>query len=79
MSIRIRLDQILDDRRVSLTELSEAIDISIVNLSRLKTGNIKAIRFSTLEKICKYLHCKPGDILDIEDEETNREIMDKNV
>lgn len=69
MPIRIRLDQVLADRRVSLTELSEAIDISIVNLSRLKTGNIKAIRFSTLEKICIYLHCKPCDILDFEEEE----------
>lgn len=66
MAIIINLDKLLEEKNISLTELSNEIDISIVNLSRLKTGNVKAIRFSTLEKICNYLHCKPGDLLDIE-------------
>lgn len=66
MPVIINLEAVMKEEGVSLTELSEAIDISIVNLSRLKTGNIKAIRFSTLEKICIYLNCKPGDILDFE-------------
>lgn len=66
MAIIINLDKLLEEKNITLTELSNEIDISIVNLSRLKTGNVKAIRFSTLEKICNYLHCKPGDLLDIE-------------
>ena len=66
MAIIINLDKLLEEKNITLTELSNEIDISIVNLSRLKTGNVKAIRFSTLEKICKYLECKPGDLLDID-------------
>ena len=68
MSIIIRLDRVLADRKMQLSELADAIDISIVNLSNIKTGKIKAIRFSTLEAICKVLKCQPGDILEyIED------------
>ncbi len=56
----------LAKRKMSLTELSEKVGLSIVNLSILKTGKAKGIRFETLEAICKVLDCKPGDILDIE-------------
>jgi len=68
MPIAIKLDQILDRRKMSLTELSEAVDITLANLSILKTGKARAIRFSTLEAICTTLHCQPGDILVFEDE-----------
>jgi putative transcriptional regulator len=71
MPIAIKLDEVLERRRMSLTELSEAVDITLANLSILKTGKARAIRFSTLEAICNTLHCQPGDILvldeDIED------------
>jgi putative transcriptional regulator len=63
MPIAVRLDEVLERRRMSLTELSEAVDITLANLSILKTGKARAIRFSTLEAICKTLHCQPGDIL----------------
>jgi len=63
MAIVIKLDDVLHDRRMTLTELAEKVDVSIVNLSILKTGKAKAIRFSTLEAICKALTCQPGDIL----------------
>ncbi|MCO4358847.1 helix-turn-helix transcriptional regulator [Staphylococcus agnetis] len=61
--IKVKLDEVLKERNVSLTELSEAVDITIANLSILKTGKAKAIRFSTLEAICEYLECQPGDII----------------
>jgi putative transcriptional regulator len=63
MSIAVKLDEVLERRRMSLTELSAAVDITLANLSILKTGKARAIRFSTLEAICKTLHCQPGDIL----------------
>ncbi len=66
--IIVRLDRVLADRKMSLSELSEKIDISIVNLSNLKTGKVKAIRFSTLEAICEVLSCQPGEILEFEKE-----------
>jgi putative transcriptional regulator len=69
MPIAIKLDEILDRRRMSLTELSEAVDITLANLSILKTGKARAIRFSTLEAICTTLHCQPGDILVFDDSE----------
>jgi putative transcriptional regulator len=68
MPIAIKLDEVLDRRRMSLTELSEAVDITLANLSILKTGKARAIRFSTLEAICTTLHCQPGDILVFDDE-----------
>ena len=68
MPIAIKLDEVLDRRRMSLTELSEAVDITLANLSILKTGKARAIRFSTLEAICTTLHCQPGDILVFNDE-----------
>ncbi|MFO7829484.1 MAG: helix-turn-helix transcriptional regulator [Bacteroidales bacterium] len=64
MPIVTNLDNVLAKRRMSLTELSEKVDITIANLSILKSGKAKAVRFSTLEAICKVLDCKPGDILD---------------
>lgn len=64
MPIIVNLDVMLARRKMSLSELSERVDISIVNLSVLKTGKAKAIRFSTLEAICRELDCQPGDILE---------------
>mgnify|MGYP001210821164 FL=1 len=64
MAIIIRLDRILADRKMKLNELARLIDLSPVNLSNIKTGKIKAIRFSTLDAICKTLECQPGDILE---------------
>ncbi|WP_427109002.1 helix-turn-helix domain-containing protein [Lysinibacillus xylanilyticus] len=68
MAIIVRLDRVLADRKMQLSELAEAVDISIVNLSNLKTGKVKAIRFSTLNAICKVLQCQPGDILEYADD-----------
>lgn len=64
MPIILRLDRIMADRKMPLNELSEKVGISNVNMSRIKTGKIKAIRFSTLEMICETLDCQPGDILE---------------
>jgi putative transcriptional regulator len=69
MPIAIKLDEVLDRRKMSLTELSEAVDITLANLSILKTGKARAIRFSTLEAICTTLRCQPGDILVLNDSE----------
>ena len=63
MSIRINLDVELAKNKMSLTELSERVGVSMTNLSLLKTGKVKAIRFSTLDAICAALNCQPGDIL----------------
>ena len=63
MPVTIKLDELLHARRMSLTELAERVDITLANLSILKTGKAKAIRFSTLEAICKVLECQPGDLL----------------
>ncbi len=63
MAIVIRLDELLHARRMTLTELAARIDITLANLSILKTGKAKAIRFSTLEAICTALDCQPGDLL----------------
>ena len=64
MAIAVKLDDLLHDRRMTLTELAERVGITIVNLSILKTGKARAIRFSTLEAICAALACQPGDILE---------------
>ena len=63
MAITVTLDDVLHDRRMTLSELSERIDITLANLSILKTGKARAIRFSTLEAICGALDCQPGDLL----------------
>ena len=64
MAIVVRLDDLLHGRRMTLTELAEKIDITLANLSILKTGKARAIRFSTLEAICEALECQPGDVLE---------------
>ena len=64
MAIIVRLDRMMADRKIQLNELSERVGISIVNLSNLKTGKVKAVRFSTLNAICRELDCQPGDILE---------------
>lgn len=66
MAIIINLDVMMAKRKMSLNELSEKVDITLSNLSILKTGKAKAIRFSTLEAICKALDCQPGDILEFQ-------------
>ncbi|UBH12820.1 helix-turn-helix domain-containing protein [Macrococcus armenti] len=67
--IIVRLDRVMADRKVKLNELSEMVDVSVANLSNLKTGKVKAVRFSTLEAICKALDCQPGDLFEyVEDE-----------
>lgn len=63
MAIIVKLDDRLHDKRMTLTELAERVDLTLANLSILKTGKAKAIRFSTLEAICTALDCQPGDIL----------------
>ena len=63
MSIIVKLDDMLPERRMTLTELADRIDITLANLSILKTGKARAIRFSTLEAICEALACQPGDLL----------------
>jgi putative transcriptional regulator len=69
MQITVKLDDLLYERRMTLTELAERVDITLANLSILKTGKAKAIRFSTLAAICKALECQPGDILAAEEGE----------
>ncbi len=64
MAIQINIDMMMAKRKMSLTELSERVGISMTNLSLLKTGKVKGIRFSTLEAICRELDCQPGDILE---------------
>lgn len=67
--IIIRLDRVLADRKMKLNELAELVGITNVNLSYLKTGKVKAVRFSTLDAICKVLNCQPGDILEYVNDE----------
>ena len=66
MAIVVKLDELLHQRRMTLTELADRIDITLANLSILKTGKARAIRFSTLEAICAVLSCQPGDVLEFE-------------
>lgn len=67
MPIVLRLDRVMADRKISLQELAEEVGISNVNLSNIKTGKVRAIRFSTLEAICRVSQCQPGDILEYEE------------
>jgi putative transcriptional regulator len=73
MAIAVKLDDLLHDRRMTLTELADRIGLTLANLSILKTGKARAIRFSTLESICEALSCQPGDILRFEQEDAGRE------
>lgn len=69
MAITVNLDVMLAKRKMSLTELSEKVDITLANLSILKTGKAKAVRFSTLDALCRALNCQPGDILEWREDE----------
>jgi putative transcriptional regulator len=73
MPITVKLDDLLHDRRMTLTDLAERIGLTLANLSILKTGKARAIRFSTLEAICDALDCQPGDLLGFEPEPAARE------
>ncbi len=66
MAIKVNLDLLLVQRKVSLTQLAEEVGITLSNMSLLKTGKVRGIRFNTLDAICRTLQCKPGDILDYE-------------
>jgi putative transcriptional regulator len=72
MGIAVKLDDLLHERRMTLTELADEIGMALANLSILKTGKARAIRFSTLDAICKALSCQPGDILQFEPEQAER-------
>lgn len=69
MSIRVNLDRVLLDRRMSLTELADRVGITLANLSILKTGKARAVRFTTLDALCRELGCQPADILEYEPDE----------
>ena len=72
MAITVKLDDLLHARRMTLTQLAERVDITLANLSILKTGKARAIRFSTLEALCEALSCQPGDLLEFQpDSRTN--------
>jgi putative transcriptional regulator len=73
VAIAVKLDDLLHDRRMTLTELAERVEMTLANLSILKTGKARAIRFSTLEAICEALSCQPGDLLRFEPEKARRE------
>ena len=73
MPIAVKLDDLLHERRMTLTELADRIGLTLANLSILKTGKARAIRFSTLEAICQALSCQPGDILRCEPEQAGRQ------
>ena len=73
MPIVVKLDDVLHDRRMTLTELADRVGMTLANLSILKTGKARAVRFSTLEAICDALACQPGDILRFEPEHAQRE------
>ena len=75
MPIVVNLDVMLARRKMSLTELSERVGITIANMSILKNGKAKAVRFSTLEEICKILECQPGDILEYMNDEAYKKLM----
>jgi putative transcriptional regulator len=72
MAILVKLDDLLYERRMTLTELARRVDITLANLSILKTGKARAIRFSTLEAICEVLECQPGDVLEYRPEAGKR-------
>ncbi len=75
--IILRLDRVMADRKISLKELSERVGVTNVNLSKMKTGRISAVRFSTLEALCEALSCQPGDILEYDPNAESEEEEDK--
>ncbi|HUK00932.1 MAG TPA: helix-turn-helix transcriptional regulator [Steroidobacteraceae bacterium] len=76
MSIRVSLDKVLADRGMSLTALSEQVGVTIPNLSILKTGKARAVRFSTLDALCRALECQPGDILSFDASSVEQDTAD---
>lgn len=78
MAIRVKLDDVLYLRRMTLTDLSERVGITLANLSVLKTGKAKAIRFSTLNAICAALECQPGDLLEYDATSTNDDNLEED-
>jgi len=79
MPIILRLDRMMADRKISLNELAEKVGIANVNLSKIKTGKVSAIRFSTLEAICDVLNCQPGDILEYKRDSEIKEIPSEDL
>jgi putative transcriptional regulator len=77
MGIIVNLDVMMAKRKIRLGELSEKVGITQANLSKLKNGNVRILRFSTLEALCRILYCKPGDILDYTENDTNSPDPDK--
>jgi putative transcriptional regulator len=75
MGIVLKLDHIMLDKKMSLNQLAENVGITPANMSNIKTGKIKAIRFSTLEGICKVLKCQPGDILEYKEDDNKDELL----
>ncbi len=73
MAIRMNLDVMMAKRKIGLTELSKEVDITMANLSILKNNKAKAIRFTTLDALCKALHCQPGDLIEYEEEEEEKD------
>ncbi|MEA4859551.1 hypothetical protein SDC9_79981 [bioreactor metagenome] len=73
MAIIIRLDRVMADRKMSLTELSQQVGITLANLSNLKTGKVSAVRLGTMEAICKALDCQPGDLFEYQEEESSHD------
>ena len=76
MAIKVNLDLLLVQRKVSLTQLAEEVGITLSNMSLLKTGKVRGIRFNTLDAICKTLECRPGDILEYEPDDDNDQPSD---
>ena len=79
MAIVVKLDDLLHERRMTLTELADRIDITLANLSILKTGKARAIRFSTLEAICEVLQCQPGELLQFQPDSRPQQSPDPSV
>lgn len=79
MPIRLNLDRVMFERRISLTELAERIGITLTNLSILKTNKARAVRFSTLEALCRELKCQPGDLLEYVDLPANQSTVHETV
>ena len=73
MAIRMNLDVMMAKRKIGLTELSKEVDITMANLSILKNNKAKAVRFTTLEALCKALHCQPGDLIEYIEEEEEKD------
>ena len=78
MAIILRLDRVMADRKISLNDLAEQVGIANVNLSKIKTGEVSAIRFSTLNAICDVLDCQPGDILEFQKDQSSNKTSQAN-